>query len=218
MSKTDSEVIQWFKDGPPSKTSDYEIIQWSNTYANNWERDWQVGEIILSLLEFARHSLVELDLTRNSSEEEQSAKEALEHAQLCRDDRCGVYKDVKPHRYESDSTVKLFIGSLRGFQVLKYIRAQNEMFVEEDSVNAAGGGKVHRLVDLLPASVKMIALAKPRLSWEDSYQLLEGLPELKAIVVPKLELIEFEIDKHNRTIPNSHVRLRFQAVGVELIL
>ena len=115
-----------------------------------------------ALLEFARHSLVELDLTRNGSEEE-----ALERAQLCWDDGNWVYKDVNPHRYGSDGAVKLFIGCLRGFQVLKYIRAQNEMFVEEDSVNAAGGGKVHRLVDLLPASMEMIALAKSRLSWED---------------------------------------------------
>ena len=40
---------------------------------DGWERDWQPGEIILSLLELAGHCLVELDLTRTSSRETQRA-------------------------------------------------------------------------------------------------------------------------------------------------
>ena len=145
-------------------------------------------------------------------------KEAPERAQLCWDDGNWKYKDAKNHHHETDDTLKLFMGSLQGFQVLKYIRVQNEAFVEEDSVDAASGRKVHRLVDLLPASVEMVVLARPRSSWNDSIQLLEGLPELKAERVPKLEMVDFESDWHSRRTPNKDMKMKFLANGIDLIL
>lgn len=206
-SNTDLEIVQWSKDGPRSKSR-----------ADNWKRDWQVGEIILSLLESARHSLIELDLTRNGGKGQQRAEEAPGRARLCWEDGTWIHKDMKNHQYESEGTLKLFIGSLRGFLVLKYIRLQSEAFVEEESVDAAGGRRVHRLVDLLPASMETMTLASPQLTRDDSIQLLEGLPELKTERVPKLEMIDFESDWHSRRKPNKDMKLKFLAGGIDLVL
>ena len=54
---------------------------------------------------------------------------------------------------------------------------------------------MYRLVDLLPASVVTVTLAMPHLSKQESYRLMEGLPELKAERAPKLEQVYFESDK-----------------------
>ena len=185
-------------------------------HEDDGESDWQVGEIILSLLQFARHSLVDLDLTRNSRER-QLAEEASEGMQPPWGDwREDI--DVQNYQYWSKGTVKLFMGCLRGFEALKYVRVENEAFVEEDPMDTAGVRVVHRLVDLLPASVEIVTLARPRLSEEDSYRLLEGLPELKAERVPKLEMVHFESDKPNRKTPNPKMKLKFKGDGIELIL
>lgn len=53
------------------------------------------------------------------------------------------------------SIVKPFIGSLRGFQVLKYIRDQNKAFIEED----LRGRTVHRLL-VANSGVQLIATRK----------------------------------------------------------
>lgn len=177
---------------------------------HSWERDWQPGEIVLSLLEFAGHSLVELDLTRTSSRELQrveSARQRMEGVWAAReegedDKNEGVSGIVKP-----------FMGSLREFQVLKYICVQNEAFVEEDLEGSAGGRTVHRVVDLLPASVVSVTLAMPHLSKQESYRLMEGLPELKAERVPKLEFVYFETGK-----PYREMETVFESDGIELVL
>ena len=130
------------------------------------------------------------------------------------------YEDVENDNDESDGTVKLFMGSLREFQVLKYVRVQNEAFVEEDPVNSASARIVHRSVDLLPASVETITLATPRLSQKDSYQLLEGLPEQKEERVPKLKKVKFESNtkKPNNNKPYREMEMKFYAGGIKLIL
>ena len=109
--------------------------------------------------------------------------------------------------------VKPFIGSLQEFQVLKYIRVYNDAFVEDDSEGSAGGITVHRLVDLLPASMVTVTLAMPDLTKQESYRLMEGLPELKAERVPKLEKVYFESDK-----PYKEMKTVFEADGIELVL
>lgn len=162
---------------------EWEILG-SESRSRIFEGEWQPGEIILGLLEFAAHSLVELDLTRNGSK-------GLQHR----------------HR------VTPFIGSLRGFQVLKDIRIQNEGFVEEDAERFASGTAVHRLVDLLPASVVVVALATPQLGKNESDRIMEGLPELKAERVPKLEKVIVEGDKCYEDL-----RTIFKAGGIELVL
>lgn len=178
-------------------------IQGTEAYPNDWKGDWQPGEIILSLLEFAAHSLVELDLTRGGSKEMQRVEEAL-----------GEKGEAEDSDEDSEvgGIVKPFMGSLRGFQVLKNIRVQNEAFVEEDLEGSAGGRTVHRLVDLLPASVVNVTLAMPQLSGKESYRLMEGLPGLKWERVPKLEKVIVGSD-----CPYKEMKTVFETVGIELV-
>ena len=58
------------------------------------------------------------------------------------------------------------------------------------------GKAVHPLVDLLPASIVTVALAKPQLCPKESTLLFEGLPALKVERVPKLEKVIVESDEH----------------------
>lgn len=186
----------------------YQHCRWEGdgAYVDDWERDWLPGQIIHSLLEFAGHSLVQLDLTWTCDREMQAEEDAP-----------WLMGRGWPEKgkYEDDGivgNVKPFMGSLRGFQVLKHIRVQNEAFVEEDTGNSAGDRTVHRLVDLLPASVVDVTLARPHLSKKDSYRLMEGLPELKE-EVPKLEKVYFESGK-----PYEEMKTVFEADGIELVL
>ena len=159
----------------------------------NWRRDWQPGQIVLSLLQFARHSLVELDLTRSGSTEMQRAEKALERMH---EDHKGK-NDTNDHDedFKLSGPVNLFMGSLRGFEVLKYIRVQNEALVEEDIEGSTRNRRVHRLVDLLPASVVRVSLALPRLCQSESWRLIEGLTKLKMKRVPNLEKVIIETSK-----------------------
>ena len=166
----------WAWEGPDSES------QWCSG-----QRDWQPGQIVLGLLKFAKHSLVELDLTRYGSNELQLAEEARDPMRWGLEGENDV--DGDGEYTELPGPVNLYMGSLRRFQVLKYIRVQNEAFVEEDPKFPALGRKVYRLVDLLPASVVRVTLALPRLCPRESRRLIEGLPELKAKRVPKLEKV-----------------------------
>lgn len=181
----------WAEEGSDSES------QWVD-----YERDWQPGQIILGLLQFAGHSLVELDLTRNGSRELRLEQKVRRSKRLCLSRKHD--RDDENVTNTLPGTVNLFMGSLQGFRVLKYIRVQNEAFVEEDPENAARGRQVHRLVDLLPASVVRIALATPRLCNKESLRLIEGLPELKAERVPKLEKVIAESGKDCKKMKTVH--------------
>ena len=173
-----------------------------------WERDWQPGKIIISLLEFAGHSLVDLDLTRNGSREEELLERTRDHP--CHPPRMWFGRDDDRDRdYICPGPVEPFLGSLRGFQVLKNIRVQNEGFVEEDPKDPANGRRVHRLVDLLPASVERVELALPQLCIEESCRLIEGLPELKAERVPNLTTVITE--------SGTKVKIVHTAAGIQFI-
>ena len=156
----------------------------------NWRRDWQPGKIVVDLLQFASHSLVELDLTRSGSSEMQLTKKARERMLEEKNGPADL-----DNNFRLSGPVNLFMGSLRGFEVLKYIRVQNEALVEEDAEGSTGSRKVHRLVDLLPASVVRVSLALPRLCQSESLRLLEGLTELKAKRVPNLKKVIIESSK-----------------------
>ena len=160
----------------------------------NWRRDWQPGQIVLDLLQFASHSLLELDLTRSGSSEMQLAEKARERME---EGHKGKNDEDEQHDEDFKLTgpVNLFMGSLRGFEVLKYIRVQNEALVEEDTEGFTSSRKVHRLVDVLPASVVRVSLALPRLCQSESWRLIEGLTELKAKRVPNLEKVIIETSK-----------------------
>ncbi len=79
-------------------------------WCDHWKLCWEPGEIILSLLEFAAPSLAELDLTRSSGMEVQGVEEVRRRV----GENLGL--GGKLNKFNP------FIGSLRGFQVLKYIR------------------------------------------------------------------------------------------------
>ena len=187
----------------------------------SWRRDWQPGEIILSLLQFASHSLVELDLTRSSSREIQREQQILEEL------RCGIGKREERRIREENlygrnsnvqdplpGPVNLFMGSLRGFQVLEYVRVQSEMFVEENAEGSASGRTVHRFVDLMPSSVERVALVGPGLYWKKSSQLVLGLPELKEERVPRLKEVHLETETH---VAYNTMEVAFRAAGVECV-
>ena len=159
----------------------------------NRRRDWQPGQIVLDLLQFASHSLVELDLTRSGSSEMQIAEKARERMQ--EGHKGNNDADDHDRHFKLSGPVNLFIGSLRGFKVLQYIRVQNEALVEEYTEGSTTNRKVHRLVDLFPASVVRISLALPRLCHSESWRLIDGLTELKAKRVPNLEKVIIETSK-----------------------
>ena len=183
-----------------------------------WWKRWQPAEIILSLVKFASHSLVKLDLTRNGMTETQCAREAHMRMEGAAEDD-GIEEEQGDWTFdvirigEGYDLPKTFIDSLRKFQVLKNIRVQSEAFVEEYVENSARGRTVHSLVDILPASAEHVVLALPQLCEEDSCRLIKGLPELKAERVPKLKSVIFESEN-----PEEWMRTVFNTDGTDLVL
>ena len=183
-----------------------------------WWKRWQPANIILSLVKFASHSLVKLDLTRNGMTEAQCEREARMRMEGAAEDD-GIEEEQGDWTFhvirtgEGYDLPKTFIGSLRNFQVLKNICVQSEAFVEEYVENSARGRTVHSLVDILPASAEHVVLALPHLCEEDSFRLMKGLPELKAERVPKLKSVIFESDN-----PEEWTRTVFKTDGSDLIL
>ena len=184
----------------------------------SWWKRWQPAKIILSLINFASHSLVKLHLTRDGMTETECAREARMRVEGATEDE-GIDDQAIWEYFETDlmpedyDLPKSFICSLRKFQVLKDIRVQNEAFVEEYDENAARGRTAHPLVDILPASADHVILALPQLCEEDSCRLIKGLPELKAERVPKLKGVIFESDK-----PEEWKRTLFKTDGTDLVL
>ena len=173
-----------------------------------WWKRWQPAKIVLSLVKFASHSLVKLDITRNGMTETQCARETQMRMEgAAEDDGRDEEQGVRTFDWTFDwnfskckigkgyDLPKTFIGSLREFQVLKDIRVQSEAFVEGHVENTARGRTVHPLVDILPASAEHVVLALPQVCEEDSCRLIKGLPELKAERVPKLKSVIFESDR-----------------------
>lgn len=129
---------------------------------------FELSKIVGSLLANASHSLVRFDLTL----------EGLLYSD--------EYKMVYLHG-------QIFIGSLRGFQVLKKIRVNNTMFIKRIVATGMIGKKlcrIHRLVDLLPASTEELQLNELELVpdypcsgiFEDFVELQpHNLPKLKAL-------------------------------------
>ena len=158
------------------------------------------GRILDSLLTHAGHSLCSLDLSAKnvyvfppgwceSPEDSDGAKAPL-------------------HCY-------VFMGSLRHFQVLRNVKVDSAMFIEK-VLNADTDGKisskVHRLVDILPASVEKLCLVA-RLGSRSSNRMFDGLVESKADVLPRLEEIEFEYSD-----PVTHdLKQACHEIGVELV-
>ena len=91
---------------------------------------------------------------------------------------------------------QIFLGSLREFQVLKTIRANDTMFIERVGSPAFLGKnfcKVHRLVDLLPKSIEDLQLVGIEINPDiHSSAIFDGLVELKAQNLPNLKAINLD--------------------------
>ena len=91
---------------------------------------------------------------------------------------------------------QIFIGSLRKFQVLKTIRANDTMFIERVGSPALLGKnfcKTHRLVDLLPKSIEDLQLVGLEINPDvHSSGIFDGLVELRAQNLPNLKAINLD--------------------------
>ncbi|CAF9935748.1 hypothetical protein IMSHALPRED_010330 [Imshaugia aleurites] len=122
-------------------------------------------EIVQSLLLSASHSLISLDLTE--------------------------------HWHKSSGSIHacLFIGSLRGFQLLTEIRVEYRMFVENYPQYSVRGVRTHRMIDILPVTTEMVTLTGPMMDKEDVARLVGGLGKHKAKKLPQLEKVRWESTK-----------------------
>lgn len=150
-------------------------------------------KIVNSLLRNAGHSLVRLHLTDENPIN-------------------------SPDRWDNGERVphgKIFIGSLREFQVLKTITVNNAMLVEKNLNTETGGKesfKIHRLVDLLPTSIEKLSV--------DSHEqfclpgnIFDGLVESEAQRFPKLKKIE--LDYYEAYICN--MKEAYHELGIEVL-
>ena len=127
--------------------------------------------IVASLQANASHSLVHLDLTVTTR---------------LLDDK---WKMIYPYG-------QIFVGSLREFQVLKTIRANDTMFIERVASPALLDKefcKINRLVDLLPKSIEALQLVGIKTNPNvHSSGIFDGLVELKAQNLPNLKAINLD--------------------------
>lgn len=146
---------------------------------------WEPRNIIQLLKNYAAHSLEDLDLINLFGQ--------------------GPGKKVK-----LDTT---FVDFLPGFHVLKRVRLDHSLFIENRPTPTFKKGrphtldlelyimrygnveqKVHRLVDLLPASIEEVDLVSPCRGKAEALAMMEGLPELKPSRTPLLRALRFEVD------------------------
>lgn len=146
-------------------------------YAGGRSDGFEPRKIVKCLLAYASHSLLRLDLTGKKVPR-------------------WIGKVGSPHDSDVDEEVSrgcVFMGSLRGFQVLKTVRVNHAMFVEKNLRAGTDGQetKVYRLVDLLPASIEKLSLVGELESGPPGH-LFDDFVELKAENLPKLEDIKFD--------------------------
>lgn len=97
-----------------------------------------------------------------------------------------------------------YIGSLKGFQVLRTIRIQSTMFIEPlEPLEILQGnrwlfddtlvtqGRPRKLIDMIPSSAVRIRFGIETKN-DVAVAMLHGLPEGKAELLPNLESVEFE--------------------------
>lgn len=124
------------------------------------------------------------------------------------------------------------ICSFKNFEVLKDIRMRSaSYFKDEEAYELDNNGEsfgvwyddIERLVDLLPASVRIVEI-DGEVDTADMTSLLKQLPERKAKLVPHLKSINF-LDYYIRDHEDDHTRAwatswrkKLQKVGVRLIL
>ena len=132
---------------------------------------FEFGRIVASLQANASHSLVHLGLTMITTYLDDRWRMIYVYGQI-------------------------FVGSLRAFQVLKTIRANDTMFIERVGSPALLGKqfcKIHRLVDLLPESIEDLQLVGIEINPDiHSSGIFDGIVELKAQNIPNLKAINLD--------------------------
>lgn len=126
--------------------------------------DYYAGSIVSLLKKYASRSLVRLDLTA---------------------DRRSIY-NFEPDP-TSDYHQEQFIGDLKDFKNLRVLRLDDTVFQK------ANDGEIVRLVDVLPASIRMVTLSS-QIEEGDSAELFIGLGEGKKEKLPQLKKLVLQGD------------------------
>ncbi|CAF9940223.1 MAG: hypothetical protein HETSPECPRED_002206 [Heterodermia speciosa] len=134
----------------------------------------EVKEVLETLLEHAGHTLRHLNV--------QCWEVSEDHRQLARAGGC-------------------FLGSLKAFRVLETIQVQGNLLIEPVETRemivtnpaTARRGRACRLIDILPSSVARFMFIRERYITVEYglADMLRGLPERKADLLPHLEVIAF---------------------------
>ena len=74
--------------------------------------------------------------------------------------------DLTEHWDRTDDKEGHYMGSLRGFQVLKRIRVEYRMFVESGPKSSAFSARTRRMVDVIPVSLESMTLIRTILDTE----------------------------------------------------
>ena len=175
-----SGVIDMLLDGQIDSGYIVELIQrtkslQSFTYLhkiNDWGVMFQPRRLLTTLKKHARKSLIFLCLA--TSPDAYWSPDNLDGYPSCRD---------------------LSLGSLRGFENLKYLVTGVEMFIKPHGRNAyrRWNGTVHRLVSWLPASLETLVLVERLNEWQaDTMRMLfRGFRNQKQLRLPNLKHIKF---------------------------
>ena len=170
-------------------------------YSSYWILDWDPRSIVQILQTYATHSLKSLDLT--------------------------IYSV-----YLGNNMGATFVDCLPDFQALKRVRLQHNMFVEmiptptsrtnrpialdkeaEASPLEVAEKRIHRLVDLLPASIEIVDLICPLRGKTEALAMMEGLPELKESRLPRLSALRMEVDEKL----DVGMKASFKDAGIDLV-
>ena len=107
-----------------------------------------------------------------------------------------------------------FAKCLTGFKVLSRVYLNHSMFIQDpSSPKVKANKKIHRLVDLLPASIEIVDLIDPLSGKAEALAMMDGLPELKPSRVPFLREVRLEIDE---TLGNGFMA-SFGTAGINLV-
>ena len=171
---------------------------------SEWFGEFQPSKIVNSLSTHAGHSLRCMDLTGKNRFAVGSDGNDGRHE----DSDYFDHDNVLSRRY-------FFMGSLRNFLVLKRVKVDNAMFIEKSQQTDTDGkilSKVHRLVDILPASVEKLALVAGLGSFSSEH-IFDDLVDSKAHLLPNLKEIKFHyVD------PIVHdLKRACQVIGVEVV-
>ena len=189
-----------------SRTKSLQTFTYSYEGLPHNRANWEPRTLVQLLHTHAAHSLKTLDLTSLS--------------------------DAGPHNAKPDAT---FVDCLHGFRVLKQVRLDHNMFIENPPIPKFKATKayrpntldlelyvlrhghaektIHRLVDLLPVSIETVDLVSPLRGKVEALAMMDGLPELKQSRLPRLKGLRLEVDDEM----DGGMKASFKEAGVRLV-